>query len=90
MKRFTVLLLVFSLLIGAVAMVAAQDEDVYYMVGGNLGHPWWKQHFEGIEVAAEWLGINVEIVGPPPTDGIAWSRSSCSKKSSPSRIQPAL
>ena len=73
MKKFMVLLLVLSLLIGAVASVGAQgsDEDVYYMIGGNLGHPWWKQHFEGIEVAAEWLGINVEIVGPPPTDGIA-------------------
>ena len=41
------------------------------MIGGNLGHPWWKQHFDGIEAAADWLGINVEIVGPPPTDGIA-------------------
>ena len=71
MKRFMVLLLVLSLLIGAVFTIGAQDEDVYYMIGGNLGHPWWKQHFEGIEVAAEWLGINVEIVGPPPTDGIA-------------------
>ena len=73
MKKFMVLLLVLSLFISAFATVGAQggDEDIYYMVGGNLGHPWWKQHFEGIEVAAEWLGINVEIVGPPPTDGIA-------------------
>jgi ribose transport system substrate-binding protein len=67
------LLLVLSLVLGAAATVGAQDssEDTYYMIGGNLGHPWWKQHFEGIEAAAEWLGINVEIVGPPPTDGIA-------------------
>ena len=73
MKRLMVILLIMSLVSGAVAIVGAQDssEDTYYMIGGNLGHPWWKQHFEGIEVAAEWLGINVEIVGPPPTDGIA-------------------
>ena len=73
MKRLMLLLLVLSLVLGAAATVGAQDssEDTYYMIGGNLGHPWWKQHFEGIEAAAEWLGINVEIVGPPPTDGIA-------------------
>ncbi len=73
MKKFVVLLLVLSLLLGVAASVGAQDsgEDTYYLLGGNLGHPWWKQHFEGVEVAAEWLGINVEIVGPPPTDGIA-------------------
>ena len=73
MKRLMLLLLVLSLVLGAAATIGAQDssEDTYYMIGGNLGHPWWKQHFEGIEAAAEWLGINVEIVGPPPTDGIA-------------------
>ena len=73
MKKFLVLLLVLSLMLSAASLALAQDssEDIYYMLGGNLGHPWWKQHFEGIAVAAEWLGINVEIVGPPPTDGIA-------------------
>jgi ribose transport system substrate-binding protein len=64
--------MVLALVMGGVTTTASQETaKKFYLLGGNLGHPWWKEHFDGIQVASDWLGIKVEIVGPPPTDAIA-------------------